>query len=206
MPCAVSGRRYATASSSSTGPRNVLNIRLNCLGSVNSAPPQFGQSTTPSALALEVVVRGSAAGSSCTRRAGRGTSRRDRTASHTRGRMMIAASTPTTSSRSWHRSTATRRCGCCAGARPRADRSPTRNAAPRRSRPTGTRCPRRFARLVTASMRSVIGAGLPSPGRWRRPLAWRSSYRCSARGPTPQRERHELGEPFQASSTAPKRR
>ena len=30
MPCAVSGRRYATEASSSTGPTKVLNIRLNC--------------------------------------------------------------------------------------------------------------------------------------------------------------------------------
>src|SRR5512134_2921997 len=51
--------------------------------------------------------------------------------------------------------------------------------------------PLRFARLVMASMRSVIGACLPSPGRWRRPLAWRPSYRRPARGPAPQWERHE---------------
>jgi hypothetical protein len=42
IPCAVSGRRYATLASSSTGPRCVLNIRLNCRGSVNSVAPQFG--------------------------------------------------------------------------------------------------------------------------------------------------------------------
>ncbi len=35
MPCAVSGLRYTTAASSSTGPIWVLNIRLNCLASVN---------------------------------------------------------------------------------------------------------------------------------------------------------------------------
>ena len=51
MPCAVSGRRYAIASSSSIGPRKVFSIMLNCFGSVNSAPPQFGHLTTPSAFA-----------------------------------------------------------------------------------------------------------------------------------------------------------
>ena len=35
MPCAVSGRRYTTAALSSTGPMNVLNIRLNSRGSVS---------------------------------------------------------------------------------------------------------------------------------------------------------------------------
>ena len=44
MPCAVSGRRYVTAASSSTGPMNVLNIRLNCLGAVSSPFPHSGQS------------------------------------------------------------------------------------------------------------------------------------------------------------------
>ena len=33
MPCAVSGRRYTTAALSSTGPMNVLNMRLNMRGS-----------------------------------------------------------------------------------------------------------------------------------------------------------------------------
>ena len=43
MPCAVSGRRYATEASSSTGPTKVLNIRLNWRASVNeSLAPQFG--------------------------------------------------------------------------------------------------------------------------------------------------------------------
>ena len=32
MPCAVSGRRYTIAALSSTGPMNVLNIRLNMRG------------------------------------------------------------------------------------------------------------------------------------------------------------------------------
>src|SRR6476646_4346701 len=35
MPCAVSGRRYATDPASSTGPTFVLNMRLKCRGSVN---------------------------------------------------------------------------------------------------------------------------------------------------------------------------
>jgi len=43
MPCAVSGRKYVTAASSSTGPMNVLNIRLNCRGVVSSPLPQSGQ-------------------------------------------------------------------------------------------------------------------------------------------------------------------
>src|SRR5262249_53836323 len=43
MPCAVSGRRYATDASSSTGPTYVLNIRLNWRASVKeSLAPQFG--------------------------------------------------------------------------------------------------------------------------------------------------------------------
>ena len=36
MPCAVSGRRYASCPVSSTGPIRVLNMRLNCRGSVRS--------------------------------------------------------------------------------------------------------------------------------------------------------------------------
>ena len=43
MPCAVSGRRYATDASSSTGPTYVLNIRLKLRASVKlSLAPQFG--------------------------------------------------------------------------------------------------------------------------------------------------------------------
>src|SRR3954451_2666938 len=43
MPCAVSGRRYATEVSSSTGPTNVLNIRLKFRASVKlSLAPQLG--------------------------------------------------------------------------------------------------------------------------------------------------------------------
>ena len=43
MPCAVSGRRYATDASSSTGPTYVLNIKLNWRASVKvSFAPQFG--------------------------------------------------------------------------------------------------------------------------------------------------------------------
>ena len=43
MPCAVSGRRYATDASSSTGPTNVLNIRLKLRASVKlSLAPQLG--------------------------------------------------------------------------------------------------------------------------------------------------------------------
>src|SRR6476646_5012263 len=43
MPCAVSGRRYATDASFSTGPTNVLNIRLKFRASVKlSLAPQLG--------------------------------------------------------------------------------------------------------------------------------------------------------------------
>src|SRR5450432_4042715 len=43
MPCAVSGRRYATDASSSTGPTWVWNIRLKLRASVKeSFAPQFG--------------------------------------------------------------------------------------------------------------------------------------------------------------------
>ena len=44
MPWAVSGRRYVTAAASSTGPRNVFSIMLNCRGSVSSPLPHTGQS------------------------------------------------------------------------------------------------------------------------------------------------------------------
>src|SRR5258708_40098864 len=44
MPCAVWGRRYATAPASSIGPAWVLNIKLNWRGSVNvPCLPQLGQ-------------------------------------------------------------------------------------------------------------------------------------------------------------------
>src|SRR3974390_2702761 len=46
MPCAVSGRRYATEPSSSTGPTVVLNMRWKARGDVRSVEPQLGQ--TPS--------------------------------------------------------------------------------------------------------------------------------------------------------------
>ena len=48
IPWAVSGRRYATAPSSSMGPAWVLNMRLNARASVRSDEPQLGQ--TPSIL------------------------------------------------------------------------------------------------------------------------------------------------------------
>ena len=41
MPCAVSGRRYAIAAESSTGPTCVLNIILNCRASVRSHSSNF---------------------------------------------------------------------------------------------------------------------------------------------------------------------
>src|SRR3954451_13216436 len=47
MPCAVSGRRYATDAESSTGPTFVLNMRLKLRASV-SVPfwPQFGHTSS----------------------------------------------------------------------------------------------------------------------------------------------------------------
>ena len=52
MPCAVSGRRYTVAASSSTGPTNVRSIRLNIRGSVNwPRMPQFGQTSESSSSA-----------------------------------------------------------------------------------------------------------------------------------------------------------
>jgi hypothetical protein len=44
IPCAVSGRRYTTFDSASTGPMNVLNMRLNIRGSVHwPVTPHEGQ-------------------------------------------------------------------------------------------------------------------------------------------------------------------
>ena len=97
MPCAVSGRRYATEASSSTGPTKVLNIRLNWRGSVNeSFAPQLGQapeSGSWSARNRSLQLRQSTSGSV-----------KVATwplASQTLGAMRIAASRPTTSSRIW---------------------------------------------------------------------------------------------------------
>ena len=46
IPCAVSGLRYTTADESSTGPTNVLNIRLNLRDSVKlPLVPHDGQGT-----------------------------------------------------------------------------------------------------------------------------------------------------------------
>src|SRR3954464_3435542 len=51
MPCAVSGRRYTSAAESSTGPANVLNIRLNWRASVKeSLDPQLGHVVGSSSL------------------------------------------------------------------------------------------------------------------------------------------------------------
>ena len=59
MPCAVSGRRYATEPASWVGPRWVWSMPENCLGSVN-APfvPQCGQlrSARPSAGGLPCLA------------------------------------------------------------------------------------------------------------------------------------------------------
>src|SRR3954468_7714306 len=51
MPCAVSGRRYATAPAPSTGPAWVLNMRLKARGSVNDPrAPQLGHTSGSSSL------------------------------------------------------------------------------------------------------------------------------------------------------------
>ncbi len=97
IPWAVSGRRYATDDSSSTGPTWVLNMRLNWRASVNeSFAPQFGQapdagrwSARNRCLQLLQSTSGSVNVATWP------------LASQTLGAMRIAASIPTTSSRSW---------------------------------------------------------------------------------------------------------
>ena len=94
MPWAVSGRRYATWPSSSTGPAWVLNMRLNDRASVRSFEPQFGQvSPIWSARQRSLQLRQSTIGSVKLERCP--------DASQTAGGDRIAASRPTTSSRYW---------------------------------------------------------------------------------------------------------
>src|SRR3954469_16067650 len=96
MPWAVSGRRYATDASLSTGPTYVLNIRLKLRASVNvSFCPQFGHapdSGSWSARKRSLQLRQSTSGSVNVPTWP--------LASHTLGAMRIAASRPTTSLRS----------------------------------------------------------------------------------------------------------
>ena len=96
IPCAVSGRRYATAASSSTGPTWVLNIRWNWRASVNDPfAPQFGHapdSGSWSARKRSLQFRQSTSGSVKVSRCP--------LASHTFGAMRMAESRPTMSSRS----------------------------------------------------------------------------------------------------------
>src|SRR5438874_7027827 len=67
MPCAVSGRRYATVPSDSIGPAWVLNMRLNWRASVNvSFLPQFGHvvgSSSSSSRNRSLQLRQSTSGS-----------------------------------------------------------------------------------------------------------------------------------------------
>ena len=99
MPWAVSGRRYTIEVASSTGPMWVLNIRLNCRGSV-SCPPHSGHSRLAHSSSGMASVRkrclhflqstsGSWKFSTCPE------------ASHTRGCIRMAASRPTMLSCSW---------------------------------------------------------------------------------------------------------
>ncbi len=101
MPCAVSGRRYTVEALSSTGPMNVLNMRLNMRGSVSwhcSASPGcllgfWGQRASCSLSArkrpLHVLQSMSGSVNPATWPL----------ASQTRGCMRMAASSPSTSSR-----------------------------------------------------------------------------------------------------------
>jgi hypothetical protein len=96
MPCAVSGRRYATDASSSTGPTKVLNIKLKWRASVKlSLAPQLGHAPDSgrwSARKRSLQLRQSTSGSVNVARCP--------LASQTFGDMRIDASRPTMSSRS----------------------------------------------------------------------------------------------------------
>ncbi|GBC87406.1 hypothetical protein HRbin12_01412 [bacterium HR12] len=115
MPWAVSGRRYTALASSSTGPMWVLNMRLKFRGSVNPWCPQFGHTGR---WARSTVVSSSSWPDWGAWKPGMWSARnrwwhwrhstrgsvnalRWPEASQTFGDMMIAASSPTTSSRSW---------------------------------------------------------------------------------------------------------
>ena len=101
IPWAVSGRRYTVAALSSTAPMNVLNMRLNCRGSVSrhcSASPGFllgfcGHRASSSLSARKRPLHALQSTSGSTKPA------TWPLASQVRGCMRIAASSPTTSSR-----------------------------------------------------------------------------------------------------------
>ncbi len=107
MPCAVSGRRYASMPVSSSAPIRVLNMRLNCRGSVRS---QSGVSPGR-LLGLRPQRTSSCSGSARWSARNRSLQVRQSTsgsanpvtwpeASHTRGWRMSEESRATTSSRS----------------------------------------------------------------------------------------------------------
>ena len=95
MPCAVSGRRYASAPEPSTGPAWVLNIRLNSRASVKlPVEPQFGQTSGSSSLSSRKRCLHSVQSTSGSVKLARWPE-----ACHTCGGLRIAASMSTTSSR-----------------------------------------------------------------------------------------------------------
>src|SRR5205085_1508071 len=96
MPCAVSGRRYATVVLFSTGLAYVLNMRLNWRASVKlSLAPQLGHVWGSSSLSSRKRWRHALQSTS-----GSVKFRRWPDASHTAGGDRMAASSPTTSLRS----------------------------------------------------------------------------------------------------------
>ena len=97
IPCAVSGRRYTVFSASSIGPMFVLNMRWKLRGWVNAVCPQFGHDRAgPRAVVgAEPLV----AVQALDERVGEDLEVPE--ASQTFGDMITAASSPTTSSRSW---------------------------------------------------------------------------------------------------------
>ena len=125
MPWAVSGRRYVTAASSSTGPRKVFSIMLNCRGSVSVPFPHTGQRVRCAPQCLQASPAGISnllsffAGQKWShgcvsmwsarnrrlhsRQSTIGSVNRSRwpLASHTRGCISTAASSPSTSRRRW---------------------------------------------------------------------------------------------------------
>jgi hypothetical protein len=108
IPWAVSGRSQTTAEASSTGPMKVLNIRLKLRGSVNGPLPQLGHLSSPEAGGRPCLASNASIRWSSRKRwwqlvhstSGSENDSRCPEASHTLGAMMMAASWPTTSSRS----------------------------------------------------------------------------------------------------------
>ncbi len=108
MPWAVSGRSHTTEEASSTGPMNVLNMRLKLRGSVNGPLPQFGHVSSPGSGSRPCLASNASCRWSSRKRmwqlvhstSGSENDWRCPDASQTFGDMMMAASWPTMSSRS----------------------------------------------------------------------------------------------------------